>query len=85
MLQTGTICCRSSDGDFLLEKSDFMRNPTESRPIVEFGWCCGGSSARGVLRTLWKVKRWRSLGYGSAVEVQMESSSRRSLKEGRLL
>ena len=51
-----------------------MRNLAEDHPTVEFGWRCGGSSAGGVLRTLGKVERWRSPGYGSAVEVRMESN-----------
>ena len=62
-----------------------MRNPTEGRLTVEFGWCCGGSSIEGVLRILGKVERWRSLGFNSVVEVQTEPDSCRSLKGGRLL
>ena len=85
MLQAKVICCRSSDGDFLLEKSDFMRNPTEDRPTVEFGWRCGGSITGGVLRTVRKVERWRSLRFNSVVEIRTESGSCRSLEGGRLL
>ena len=48
MLQAKVICCRSSDGDFLSEKSSFMRNPAEGRPTVDFGWRWGDSSAGGV-------------------------------------
>ena len=62
-----------------------MENPTEGRPTVEFGWHCGGSSAGGVLRTLGKVERWRSLRFNSVVEVRTKSGSCRSLKGGRLL
>ena len=48
MLQVGVIYCRSSDGNFLLKKSDFMKNLAEGRPAVDFGWRWGGSSAGGV-------------------------------------
>ena len=113
MVQAKVICCRSSDGDFLLEKSgrspiakeihlkfagyeslsedcrsersDFMRNPTEGHPTVEFGWCYGGSSIGGVLGTLEKVECWRSLKFNSIIEVRTESDSCRSLKGGCLL
>ena len=61
-----------------------MRNLIEGRLAVEFGWRCGGSSAGGVLRTLWKVERW-SPGFNSVVEVQTESDFCRSLKGGCLL
>ena len=85
MLQTEVICYRSSDGDFLLEKSDFMRIPTEGRPTVDFGWHCGSLFAGGVLRILRKVEHWRSPKFNSIVEVLTESSSCRSLKGGHLL
>ena len=62
-----------------------MRNPTEDRPTVEFGWRCGGSFAEGVLRTLGKVECWRSPGFNSVVEARTEFGSYRSLKEDRLL
>ena len=38
----------------LMERSDFMRNLTEDRPTVDFGWHWGGSSAGGFCRILWK-------------------------------
>ena len=69
MLQMEVIYYRSSIGDFLLERSDFMRNPIEGRPSVGFGWCCGGSFAGRVLKTLWKVEHRRSLEFNSVVEV----------------
>ena len=81
MLQAEVICGRSSDGDFLLEKSGFMKNPAEGRPTVEFGWRYGGSSAGGVLRTLGKVEHWRSPEFNSVVEVRTESGSCRSSDE----
>ena len=62
-----------------------MRNPTGGRPTVEFGWHCRGLSTEGVLRTLWKVDRWRSLEFNSIIEVLTESDSCRSLEGGRLL
>ena len=62
-----------------------MRNPVEGRPIVEFGWRYGGSSAGGVLRTLGKVERWRSPGFNSVIGVRTESDSCKSLDKVRLL
>ena len=62
-----------------------MRNLAGGRPTVEFGWRCGGSSAGGVLRTLWKDERWRSLVFNSVVEVRMESGFCKSLGEVHLL
>ena len=49
MLQTGTICYRNSDGNFLLGKFGFMKNLAEGQPAVDFGWRWGGSSAGEVL------------------------------------
>ena len=55
-----------------------MRNPTEDRLTMEFGWCYGGLSVGGVLRTLWKVEYWKSLGFNSVVEVRTEIDYRGS-------
>ena len=74
------LVCRLSAGEV-----QFHEESDEGRPTVEFGWCCGGSFTGGVSRTLRKVKRWRSPGFNSIVEVQMESNSCRSLKSDRLL
>ena len=84
-----TICCRDSDEDFQLAKSDrspiarevclgsawrgsssedyplekssFMRNLAEGRPMVDFGWRWGGSPAGGV---------WGIQGRSAIVEIQ---------------
>ena len=74
------ICCRSSDRNFLLEKSgrspiarevrlgfarcgnspeddplgkfDFIKDLVEGRPVMDFGWCWGGSVDIGGDRSL---------------------------------
>ena len=70
MLQAGTICCRSWNGDFLLGESDFMKNLAEG----QLGWGLsigkvrfheesgGGSAGGGLQMTLGRSVCWRSQG-----------------------